>query len=119
MAAEWTSMYMVYQLDAWRDHDGGWYINDQFERGTLKIKLAKGESVNDKKILEAMRDFTVWSITGTGFPALTTTDRRRVYAEDLYATGDWWEVGRKKEHCPLFGLRFNGEMVNFVEGDSL
>ena len=36
---------------------------------------------------------------------------RRVYAEDLYGDGHWWEVGAKKDHMPLYGLmRLDGDI---------
>ena len=114
MKTERTAKFQVYQLDMWKD-EGGWYQNDRFDLGVLSIPLAMNQLVNDKTILQAMREFEVTDIAGRSWPALNTTDRRRVYAEDPYCMGEWWEVGEKKDHRPMFGLQFLGEYVDFGE----
>lgn len=96
--------YRVFQLDMWRDEDG-WFENDRFELGVLTVRLPAGGDPDEKTILAAMSGFEVTDIAGRTFPALNTTDPDRVWAEDLYSDGEWWEVGVVKGRHPVFGLQ--------------
>lgn len=69
-----------------------------------EVTPATGE-VDESDILAAMKQFSYSDLTGCRFQALKTTDRRRVYAEDYYGDGSWWEVGTVKDRAPVYGLR--------------
>lgn len=95
--------FIVYLLDMFRDSDSCWVENARTQIGTLVVE--KGlEDVADKDILRALSQFTTKDLMGRQCGTISTTDRRRVYAEDLYQDGSWWEVGTVKGHQPIYGL---------------
>lgn len=75
MSGDKTQVFDVFYLDMWADGEGGWEENE--------------------------RHF----LCGRQIRTLDTTDRRRVYAEDYYGSGEWWEVGSVKEWRPIYGLQ--------------
>lgn len=98
-----TKKFEVYSLDMLPDEDGGWTENERQKIGGIEAKCS--EKSLPLSILDALRDVTCRDITGREHPVLLTADRRRVYIEDYYGTGEWWEVGEKKGHKPFLGLR--------------
>ncbi len=95
--------FEVFILDMYQE-DGCWVENERHYLGRLKVTPATGE-VDESDILAAMKQFSYSDLTGCRFQALKTTDRRRVYAEDYYGDGSWWEVGTVKDRAPVYGLR--------------
>lgn len=94
--------YEVYILDMLPDGDGGWLENERQKIGSIEVDCS--EQSLPLAILNALRDFTCSDIAGREHNVLTTTDRRRIYIEDYYETGTWWEVGVRKGHKPFLGL---------------
>lgn len=103
MEGDKVMKFIVYLLDMFRDSDSGWVENARTRIGTLVVEKEL-EDVTDKDILRALSQFTTKDLTGRQCGTISTTDRRRVYAEDLYQDGSWWEVGAVKEHQPMYGL---------------
>lgn len=102
---EGKKKFAVYWLDMWADEEGGWEENERHYLGELEVKPAIGCEIEDIDILAAMRNFTYADLCGQRFKAIQTTDRRTIYAEDLYGSGEWWEVGSVKDHKPVYGLK--------------
>lgn len=96
--------FELYELDMWRTLDGDWEENDRHRLGIIDIDVKTIDEINEFKLLDAVYRFKVRGVLGLTAPAISTTDRRRVYAEDPYGDGHWFEVGAKKEHQPLYGL---------------
>lgn len=95
--------YKIYRLDMYQDGDGAWVENDRLPLGTLDID-GDIESLTDVSILAALARFSFQDCVGRSIHVINTTDRRRIYAEDLYGDGTWWEVGEVKGHMPTYGL---------------
>ena len=95
--------FEVYTLDTFPDdEDGGWVENERQKIGTIEIQ--SGEQALPVVILDALRNLTYRDVAGREHHILNTTDRRRIYVEDFYGTGEWWEVGTKKGRKPFLGL---------------
>lgn len=97
-----TFQYEVFFLDMLPDGDGGWLENERRKIGAIEVECS--EQSLPLAILNALRDFTCRDIVGRERHVLTTTDRRRIYVEDCYGTGNWLEVGTRKGHKPFLGL---------------
>ena len=97
--------FEVFELDMWPDGEGGWEENDRHRLGRIQIDVDSIDKITDVKLIDALYRFKVRGSFGLTSPAINTTDRRRVYAEDLYGDGRWFEVGAKKEHLPMYGLK--------------
>lgn len=95
--------FTVYLMDMLRDPDSGWIENARTQLGSLEVEKEL-EEVTDKDLLNALSQFTARDVMGRQCGTISTTDRRRVYAEDLYQDGSWWEVGAVKGHQPMYGL---------------
>ena len=96
--------FEVYTLDTFPDdEDGGWVENERQKIGTIEIQSS--EQAFPEAILNALRNLTCSDIAGREHHVLNTTDRRRIYIEDFYGTGEWWEVGTKKGNKPFLGLQ--------------
>lgn len=102
--------FIVYLMDMLHDPDAGWIENARTQLGSLVVEKEPDE-MTDKDILQALAQFTTVDLMGRQCGTISTTDRRRVYAEDLYQDGSWWEVGAVKGHQPMYGL----EQVNREE----
>lgn len=96
-------MFEVFVLDVYQE-DGCWVENERHCLGKLKVMPVAGE-IDGSDILAAMKQFSYSDLMGRRFQALQTTDRRRVYVEDYYGDGSWWEVGTVKGRMPVYGLR--------------
>ena len=94
----------VYELDMWSDGDGGWTENSRSKIGSLELPVTRVEDVTGLMVLETLVSAEFTGMFGRSYRPLTTKDRRRVYAEDCYGDGRWWEVGAVKEHYPMYGL---------------
>ena len=94
----------VYELDMWSDGDGGWTENARYKIGSIHVPDMDVGDMTEVEILKVMKKAAFRSMTGTSFHPLTTRNRKRVYAEDYYGDGKWWEVGIVKGHQPLYGL---------------
>ena len=105
MSEDKTQVLDVYYLDMCSDGEGGWEENERHFLGELRITPVLGAEIDSKDVLSAMRKFSYSDLCGRQIRALDTTDRRRVYAEDYYGSGEWWEVGTVKERRPIYGLR--------------
>lgn len=103
--------YDVFLLDMWADEDGDWQENERHRLGELVVRPAVGAEVDANDILNALRRFSYPDTMGRRLRALDTTDRRRVYAEDLHGSGEWWEVGTVKNHMPVYGLKLKEEVA--------
>lgn len=99
-----VARYEVYHMDVYMD-EGGWTENERHWLGELMVRPALNGEIDCIDILSAMARFTYPDFYGCRNKALTTTDRRRVYAEDYYGDGSWWEVGTVKDHMPVYGLK--------------
>lgn len=96
--------FEVYTLDTFPDdEDGGWVETERQKIGTIEIQ--SGEQALPVVILDALRNLTYRDVAGREHHILNTTDRRRIYVEDFYGTGEWWEVGTKKGRKPFLGLQ--------------
>ena len=96
--------FEVYLLDGFLD-DGVWQENERYYLGNLEIQSAVGNDIDDADVLQAMRNFVYVDYTGKGIRALPSSDRKSIYAADLYGDGSWWEIGLKKGEIPLYGLK--------------
>jgi len=96
--------FEVYYMDMWMDEEG-WTENERHLLGELTVKQALNGEIDDIDILTALAQFSYPVNYGCRQRALTTTDRRRVYAEDYSGDGTWWEVGTVKDRMPVYGLR--------------
>lgn len=94
--------YDVFAIDMFPDGVGGWVENERQKIGLLHIEC--NGDVTPESIIAILRDFTYTDFLGAEHHVLTTTDRRRIYAEDYYGDGSWWEVGTRKGHKPFLGL---------------
>lgn len=97
-------VYNVYLMDVYQEPDGLWVENCRNYMGEMTVKPKKGSEPEPADILASLKAFSFRVLPGRMMMALTTTDRRRVYAEDYYGTGEWWEVGTVKGHKPVYGL---------------
>lgn len=97
--------FEVFELDMWQTSQGCWQENNRYLLGRVKVDVGSIDEITDVKLLDAMYRFKVRGLTGLTAPAISTTDRRRVYAEDLFGDGSWFEVGAKKGYMPMYGLR--------------
>ena len=104
MTEQKGTRFELFELDMIWSEDGGWEENDRHRIGNVTVQADGGE-ITDRQVIKAVAGTDIKDVIGRKFPALTTTDRRRVYAEDLYGDGRWWEVGAVKKHEPLYGLR--------------
>ena len=102
--------FEAYQMDMLPE-EGTWVENNRHYIGKLYVPAENINDLDDKKILKAMSEFKVGTLFGADTYAVSTTDRRRVYAEDLYGDGTWWEVGRVHFHKPVYGLRLTGSEI--------
>lgn len=96
-------LFDVYLLDVYKD-EGVWTENERHKLGSMEVKPVIGSDLDCRDIIEALMNFKYQDLVGRQYNALNTSDRRRVYAEDYYGNGEWWEVGTVKEHMPVFGL---------------
>lgn len=103
--------FEVYLLDMYEDEYGEWQENERHLLGKLTLEHLVGGEVDAADILSAMQQFSYPDLMGRRVRALDTADRRKVYAEDLYGSGTWWEVGTVKGHMPVYGLRLMEEAV--------
>ena len=99
--------FEVYQMDMLPD-ENGWQENNRHYLGKTSLTANSIDDIDDKKILKSMAQFVVGTLFGAKSFAIGTTDRRKVYAEDLYGDGEWWEVGLVRRHEPVFGLKLEG-----------
>ena len=97
-------VFEVFALDVYKE-DGGWVENERHWIGKMEVVPTLGRETDGPEILLAMARFSYLDPCGRRLRALTTTDRRRVYAEDYYGDGTWWEVGTVKDRMPVYGLR--------------
>lgn len=103
--------YEVYLLDMYQNEYGEWQENERHLLGHLDLDCSADEGIKSVDILRAMRRFTFVNLMGRSVCTLDTVDQRRVYAEDLYGCGSWWEVGTVKGHLPVYGLQLMEETV--------
>jgi len=99
-----TLVFSVWILDMLYEY-GTWVENDRHKNGYLEIRAESLDKVTDVQLLKAMSEHKIGTVFGQKTYAISTTDRRRVYAEDYYGDGTWWEIGQKRGHCPLYGLK--------------
>ena len=98
-------LFDFFELDMLPDGDGGWEENNRHHLGQLKYYANSVSEIDRKKLLEVVADTNIRDMTGRSYPALRTTDLRRVYVEDLYGDGSWLEIGAKREHLPIYALK--------------
>ena len=98
--------YDVYQMDMCASEDGtGWIENARLLIGSVTLPVTSLEDVTEVMVLKALKKARFTGMTGlTSFRPLATRNRKKVYAEDYYGDGQWWEVGSVKGHCPMYGL---------------
>ena len=99
--------YMVYLMDMVRYPDE-WVENSRIPLGSLTIGKDL-DAVTDKDIIKALFEYQFVDLMGRQKRTILTTDRRKVYAEDLYRNGKWWEVGAVRDHQPLYALELAEE----------
>ncbi len=97
--------FEVFDLDMIPDGIGMWTENDRFPLGRITVPADDLYEVTDVMLLRALSEHKIGHAFGRDCFALTTTDRRRLYVEDLYADGSWFEVGLKKGREPIIGLK--------------
>lgn len=107
--ANWY-LFDAYYMDMLYGPDG-WQENNRIPIGKVTVKAESFDSLDERKILKAMTEFKVKTLFGGQAAAIGTTDRRRVFAEDLYGDGTWWEVGVVRRHEPMYGLKYRGATV--------
>lgn len=103
-----TLKYEVYLLSMYKNDEGLWTENDRYRLGDLEVDAPKGEP-GPKDIVKALGGFKIRELTGREISVLSTTDMRRVYAEDYYGDGSWWDVGEVKGRVPTYGLKRKDE----------
>ena len=99
-------IFNVYLLDMWGNEEDGYEENDRHYVGAIHVPAPSFEEVTEVGILKAMKKLEIRQLFGPTVRALTTRDRRKVYIEDLYGDGTWWEIGTKKERRPVYGLKY-------------
>lgn len=104
------TVFDVYLLDVYLDEDG-WQENERHKLGSVEVNCANGEEPDGVDILAALKDFSYRDLCGRSISALVTTDRRKVYAEDYYGDGSWWEIGAVKNRVPVYGLKLRGDVA--------
>ena len=97
-------VFEVYALDVYQE-DGCWIENERHRLGKMEVLPAWGHENDTLEILSAMARFSYPHLCGSRLRPLNPTDRRRVYAEDYYGDGTWWEVGTVKDRMPVYGLK--------------
>lgn len=97
-------VFDVYYLDVYQE-DGSWVENERHRLGRLEVTPTHAGEIGEDDVLTAMAKFTYPDWDGRRLKALNTTDRRRVYVEDYYGSGEWWEVGTVKGRMPVYGLK--------------
>ena len=98
-------MFDVYALDMWwQAADECWEENNRHKIGKLSVSAEDFDSIDEKTILDAMAKFEVKPMFGIPYKAIPSTDRRKFFAEDYYGSGEWFEVGLRKKHEPIYGL---------------
>ena len=95
----------LYELDMQPDGYGGWEENQRFHIGEVSVQADENGHVEDNAVISKVAATRVRDLVGRVHNCLTTTDRRRVYVEDLYGDGSWLEVGVVKTHLPIYGLK--------------
>jgi len=93
----------VFQLDVWGNEKDGYEINDSICLGSVQVEGTLAD-MTESAVLKAVCGFRTKDVIGREISVLDTTDRRRVYAEDLFESGSYWEIGTKKGHRPFLGL---------------
>ena len=88
-------VFEVYALDVYQE-DGCWIENERHRLGKMEVLPALGQEIDTVEILSAMARFSYPDLCGR---------RLRVYAEDYYGDGTWWEVGTVKDRMPVYGLK--------------
>ena len=97
--------YDVYLLDMAADDSGNGYVeNNRIQIGSVQIPVEDNGDMSDVAMLKALKRARFVDILGRVYHPLDTRNRRKVYAEDYFGDGQWWEVGSVKGHCPIFGL---------------
>ena len=103
-----TFAFSVWRLDVLPDEDGLWIENDRCHIGDIKVRAEDIDEIHDWMLLKAMYRLKIGVAFGRDVNAISTIDRRRVYAEDYSGDGTWWEVGEVKGMKPLYGLKLDG-----------
>ena len=104
------TVFDVYLLDVYLDEDG-WRENERHKLGSVEVDYTIGEAPDGVDILAALKNFSYRDLSGRSIGALVTTDRRKVYAEDCYGDGSWWEIGAVKNRVPVYGLKLKGDVA--------
>jgi len=111
MAEKQSVKFELFELEMVWNEESGWEENDRHRLGNVTVETDRSGEITDRQVIKAVAEKDISDAIGRKFPALTTTDRRRVYAEDLYGDGQWWEVGAVKRHEPIYGLKLMEEVV--------
>lgn len=94
----------VYHMEMLPDGDD--YVeNNRWWIGRIKVDAETLDDVKPKAIMLALANLRIGALFGQAVFAVNSTDLRRYYVEDLYGSGEWFEVGIKKLHKPLIGLK--------------
>ena len=95
----------VYLMEMLPSENCGWVENNRTRVGHIAVPAKTVDEIGDKMLLDAMFRLKLRNKNGLTEPAICTTDRRRVYAEDYYGDGGWFEIGAKAGHKPIYGLK--------------
>ena len=104
-------VFRVYRLDMYLDENNSWVENQRFLLGKVRVPMNEDGSVDDASVLTAVKAFKCRDFNDCEVQILNTTDRRRVYVEDLYGDGMWLEIGSVKGRVPCYGLEVCGGAV--------
>lgn len=83
--------FEVYQIDAWREPEGGWTYNDSFYICDIEIK---GEPTA-KKLTKALRNKEL----------LPDPLKLRLHVDDYYSYEGVWCVQKESNGMPLYDLK--------------
>lgn len=100
--------FRVYELDMLDYGDIGWVENNRFDIGAITISAPSFKEITPKMFLNSVSRVRIESMFGFAKDALPGSDLRRYYVEDLYGDGSWFEIGMRRGHQPLYGLRTEG-----------
>lgn len=91
----------IYYLDMWGNKHDGYELNDKHHLATLTMKGV----VNKRKITKLLRETMIPASIGSNIKVpILSTKPKRIYIEDYYNDGSYFEIGMRYHHVPFLGV---------------